>query len=78
MKNQLKLSDCVDAVANFHDAFKIKNEYSPKAIISKDDFLLRFNLMKEEHRISETDRHPNAKGHEVIANYLFEKLEGVL
>ena len=37
-----------------------------------------FNLMKEEHRISETDRHPNAKGHELIANYLFEKLEGVL
>ena len=49
MKNQLKLSDCVDAVANFHDAFKIKNEYFPKAIISKDDFLLRFNLMKEEN-----------------------------
>ena len=37
-----------------------------------------FNLMKEEHRISELDRHPNAKGHELIANYLFEKLEGVL
>ena len=49
MKNQLKLSDCVSAVANFHDAFKIKNEYSPKALISKDDFLLRYNLMKEEN-----------------------------
>ena len=49
MKNQLKLSDCVSAVASFHDAFKIKNEYSPKALISKDDLLLRYNLMKEEN-----------------------------
>ncbi len=49
MKNKLKLSECISAVANFHDAFKIKNEYSPKAIIPKDDFQLRFNLMKEEN-----------------------------
>ena len=49
MKDQLKISDCVNAVAAFHDAFKISNEFSPKANISKDDFLLRFNLMKEEN-----------------------------
>ena len=49
MNKQLKLSDCVDAVASFHDAFKISNEYSAKANISKDDFMLRYHLMKEEN-----------------------------
>lgn len=49
MNKELKLSDCIDSVASFHDAFKIGNEYSPKASISKDDFMLRFNLMKEEN-----------------------------
>jgi predicted HAD superfamily Cof-like phosphohydrolase len=49
MNNQLKLSDCVKAVEDFHKAFKIENEYSPKGNITEEDFLLRFNLMKEEN-----------------------------
>ena len=49
MKKDLKLSECINAVESFHDAFKIKNEYKPTASISKDDYLLRFNLMKEEN-----------------------------
>ena len=49
MKNELKLQNCIQAVETFHNAFKIGNEYSPKAEISKNDLMLRFNLMKEEN-----------------------------
>ena len=49
MNDKFKLSDCIHAVESFHDAFEIGNEYSPKAKLSKDDLMLRFNLMKEEN-----------------------------
>ena len=49
MKNRLKLQNCIEAVEAFHNAFKIGNEYSPKAEISSNDLNLRFNLMKEEN-----------------------------
>ena len=49
MEKQLKLSECIKAVEEFHDAFGIENEYEPKAIISDADRNLRYNLMKEEN-----------------------------
>ena len=49
MNDKFKLSDCIHAVESFHDAFGIENEYSPKAKLTNDDLLLRFNLMKEEN-----------------------------
>ena len=49
MNDKFKLSDCIHAVESFHDAFGIGNEYSPKAKLTNDDLLLRFNLMKEEN-----------------------------
>jgi len=37
-------------------------------------FSLEFGVLKEEHKISELDRHPNAKGQERIAEYLYDRL----
>ena len=36
-------------VEDFHDAFGIANNYSPTTIISEDEIMLRYNLMKEEN-----------------------------
>ena len=49
MKNNLKLSHCIQAVETFHNAFGISNEYSPNATITEKDFILRYSLMKEEN-----------------------------
>ena len=49
MKNNLKLSHCIQAVETFHNAFGISNEYSPNATILEKDFILRYSLMKEEN-----------------------------
>ena len=49
MKNNLKLSHCIEAVETFHNAFGISNEYTPNATILEKDFILRHNLMKEEN-----------------------------
>lgn len=49
MENNIKLIDCVNAVAEFHDSFGISNNYSPVASVSEKDFTLRYNLMKEEN-----------------------------
>jgi len=45
----LKVQEVIDCVKEFHEAFKIGNEYSPKAEISEKDYVLRYNLMKEEN-----------------------------
>tara|TARA_B100000927_G_scaffold159174_1_gene128245 strand:- start:91 stop:816 length:726 start_codon:yes stop_codon:yes gene_type:complete len=37
-------------------------------------FSIEFGALKEEHKISELDRHPNAKGQERIAEYLYDRL----
>ena len=37
-------------------------------------FTLEFGVLKEEHKISELDRHPNAKGQQKIAEYLYDRL----
>ena len=49
MENNLKLIDCVNAVAEFHDSFGIPNKYSPLANVDEKDFNLRYSLMKEEN-----------------------------
>ena len=36
---------------------------------------LEFSLLNESHKISEIDRHPNAKGHEKIAEHLYEQTQ---
>lgn len=42
------LNDKLNKVAEFHDAFKVGNNLSP-TIISKDEILLRYTLMREEN-----------------------------
>ena len=37
-------------------------------------FSIEFGALKEEHKISELDRHPNAKGQQKIAEYLYDRL----
>ena len=37
-------------------------------------FSLEFGVLKEEHKISNLDRHPNAKGQQKIAEYLYDRL----
>ena len=43
------MSEIMSAVATFHDAFKIPNNYQPTAQLTEQDFELRFKLMKEEN-----------------------------
>jgi len=45
----MKLKETIAAVATFHDAFGIENNYAPTANLSEADIELRFNLMKEEN-----------------------------
>lgn len=45
----MKLQETIAAVETFHNAFNIKNNYSPTAELSAADIELRFNLMKEEN-----------------------------
>ena len=35
---------------------------------------VEFSVLKEEHKISDLDRHPNAKGQMKIAEYIYEQL----
>lgn len=37
-------------------------------------FSIEFEVLNEEHKISELDRHPNAKGQQKIAEYLYDRL----
>ncbi len=48
-KKELLLQDCINDVREFHDAFSIKNEEKPRALIDEKDILLRYNLMREEN-----------------------------
>jgi predicted HAD superfamily Cof-like phosphohydrolase len=49
MKKELLLSDVIKHVADFHDAFGIKNAENPTAQLSKEQMLLRYKLMREEN-----------------------------
>ncbi len=46
---KMKLQDTIGAVEQFHDAFKIANNYEPTSNLSEADIELRYNLMKEEN-----------------------------
>lgn len=49
MSKDLPFKDIIKHVENFHDSFGIENNYKPTAEISKKDYQLRFDLMKEEN-----------------------------
>jgi predicted HAD superfamily Cof-like phosphohydrolase len=49
MEEILTLSATIDMVKEFHEAFKIGNEETPVAEIAEKDYLLRYELMKEEN-----------------------------
>jgi predicted HAD superfamily Cof-like phosphohydrolase len=36
-------------VEEFHEIFKIGNRYEPTGTVSEDEYMLRFNLLKEEN-----------------------------
>ena len=39
----------IEHVAKFHEIFQIGNEMHPKALVGKDVYMLRYNLMREEN-----------------------------
>jgi predicted HAD superfamily Cof-like phosphohydrolase len=45
----LTLQETIGKVRDFHDAFNIKNEHKPIGNLEEREYLLRFNLMKEEN-----------------------------
>ena len=47
--SELKLKDTIDMVKDFHNAFGIENASELKAKLSETDFMLRYNLLKEEN-----------------------------
>lgn len=49
MSTELSLSKTIKHVADFHDAFGIKNNHEPIAAIGEKTIQLRFELMKEEN-----------------------------
>jgi hypothetical protein len=42
----------INSVKEFHTAFKIGHSESPRADLGENKNILRFNLMKEEKRVS--------------------------
>lgn len=49
MEKELTLSDTIQHVREFHDAFKITNRQEPSVELGEQEINLRFNLMKEEN-----------------------------
>jgi len=49
MTKKITLVEVIEHVETFHDAFGIKNNYSPTHEISKSEGKLRFDLMREEN-----------------------------
>lgn len=45
----MTLQETIAAVETFHNAFQIKNNYSPTSSLTEEEYTLRFNLMKEEN-----------------------------
>ena len=45
----MTIKETISNVEQFHDAFGIKNNYSPTTSLTKDEVELRFNLMNEEN-----------------------------
>lgn len=46
---KLTLSETINMVKEFHEAFKIGNEKQPTGQIDEKDYLLRYKLMREEN-----------------------------
>ncbi len=46
---KLTLSETINMVKEFHEAFKIGNEEQPVGKIDEKDYLLRYKLMREEN-----------------------------
>ena len=46
---KLTLSETINMVKEFHEAFKIGNEEKPIGKIDEKDYLLRYKLMREEN-----------------------------
>ncbi|MDF1673786.1 MAG: nucleoside triphosphate pyrophosphohydrolase family protein [Vicingaceae bacterium] len=49
MSDKLTLTETIDMVKEFHEAFKIVNEEQPIGKIDEKDYLLRYKLMREEN-----------------------------
>ncbi len=49
MEKNLSLQNVINAVREFHDAFKIPNSERPNASLSEDEIVLRYRLMAEEN-----------------------------
>lgn len=45
----MTLKETIEAVEKFHNAFKIENNYTPTAQLTKEDYELRHRLMHEEN-----------------------------
>ena len=45
----MTLKETLGAVEQFHDAFGIKNHYSPTVELTPDEVMLRYKLMREEN-----------------------------
>lgn len=45
----MTLKDTIKAVEDFHNAFRIANNYEPTVALTESEIELRFNLMKEEN-----------------------------
>ena len=49
MEKNLSLQNVINAVREFHDAFRVPNSEKPNASLSEEDVMLRFRLMAEEN-----------------------------
>lgn len=45
----LTLTEVINCVKDFHDAFKIENKFEPTANVDENTILLRYKLMREEN-----------------------------
>ena len=49
MAKEISFNDIIKHVEQFHDSFGIENNYKPTAVLSENDYNLRYNLMREEN-----------------------------
>ena len=49
MEKNLSLKNVINAVREFHDAFKIPNSDKPNSTLTADEVMLRYRLMAEEN-----------------------------
>ncbi|MBN8702963.1 MAG: nucleoside triphosphate pyrophosphohydrolase family protein [Bacteroidetes bacterium] len=43
------MENSINKVKEFHDAFSIKNNFTPTSKLTQDEYLLRYTLMREEN-----------------------------